>query len=67
MWRARSSHPIWEREKQKGKTAEGKTRLVIKEWDGGNQWEKFEPWPESIKMLSSGNSISSHRFNFNKV
>lgn len=41
--------------------------MEIKEWDVGNQWEKSEPCPESIKLLSSANSISSHRFSFNKV
>lgn len=39
----------------------------MKEWDVANQQGKFEPWPESIKLLSSGNSISTDRFNFNKV
>lgn len=70
MLRARSSHQVWEREKWRGKkrkTVQGKTRPEMKEWDVGNQQGKFEPWPESIKLLSSGNSISTDRFNFNKV
>lgn len=75
MLRARSLHQIWEGGKWRGKKrklrgskkAAGRTRMEIKEWDVGNQWEKFEPWPESIKQMFYGNSIPRHRFSFNKV
>lgn len=75
VFKARRWHQIWEsekyirkREKLRGsKKATGRTRMEIKEWDAGNQWEKFEPWPESIKQMFYGNSISRHRSSFNKV